>query len=231
MPDRPAQHRPRGSGRVRSRVRDRNSRRILAAVGDLVEGGGIEQASMRQLADTAGVSVRTLYNLFDDREGLVRALVLDSIVDVNLAVGALRATDPIERAWEAVEVALDTVITSLPRAVLVPVLDDPDLLLQLAQHWDVSDVLVAEIRRAQHDGDLVDDLDADALVDQVGVTLLHLLRGWASGRLDDEALVAGTLHALDVCLLAIAPADRRAALSEHARRQRARFPATTPGTR
>lgn len=198
-------------------MRDRNSRRILAKVGELIAADGIEHASMRRLAEVADVSVRTLYNLFDDRHGLIRALVLDSIADVNLAVDALGATDPIERTWEALDVALTTVTASLPRAVLAPVLDDPELLIQLAQQWNVRDVLIGEIRRAQEAGDLHDDVDAELLVDQVGTTLINLLRGWATGLVDDDALVAGTLHAHDICLLAIATPGRREEVRDHAR--------------
>ena len=199
-----------------TRVRARNGRRVLAAVREHVAVDGIDDASMRELAVAADVSVRTLYNLFDDRTGLVRALVLDFIADINLAVGDLEATTSVARLWEATELAMGAVATSLPRSVLASALDDPELLVQLSQRWDVRDVLVGEIRRAQEAGELHDDLDPNRLVDQVGMAMLNLLRGWAADLIDDDALVAGTLHALDICLLAIAPPDQRDRLRDHA---------------
>ncbi len=221
--------RPAGAASARSRVRDRNSRRILAAVGEFAASHDIERASMRELAEVAEVSVRTLYNLFDDRNGLVRALVLDSIADVNVAVGALDATEPIERAWEAVEVALTMVTDALPRTVLAAVLNDVELLVQLARQWNVRDVLTDEIRRAQQSGQLFDDIDAGLLVDQVGRTLFNLLRGWATGLIDDDALIAGTLHALDICLLAIARPEWRETVRDHADALTPRLRQPVPG--
>ncbi|MBX3314035.1 MAG: TetR/AcrR family transcriptional regulator [Actinobacteria bacterium] len=198
-----------------SRVRARNRRRILGAVTDLIESTGIDDASMRQIADAAEVSVRTLYNLFGDKQGLLRALVHESVDEVDLAVGRVVATDPVERTWEVVEVAFRTVTTSLSRAVLRPVLTDDELLVQLAQRWQVQGLMVDEIARAQRTGELLDDLGAEELVDQVGPILLHLLRSWAAGAIDDDALVAGALRALDLCLLAVAPPDQRARLLAH----------------
>ena len=72
-----------------SRVRARSSRRILDAARSLVEAGGLDELSMRRLAQEADVSVRTIYNLFGDKDGLLRALVRESFDAMDAAVGAL----------------------------------------------------------------------------------------------------------------------------------------------
>lgn len=196
-------------------VRARNSRRILAAIGDYIEANGVEQASMRQIADVAGVSVRTLYNLFGDKQGLLRAFVHRSLAEVDLAIDRIETTDPIKRTWELTEVAFGTVTESLSRAVLAPVLTDDELLLQLATRWQIRDLMIEEIDRAQTTGDLHDDVAADVIVDQVGPILFHLLRLWTAGTIDDDGLVTGALQAVDLCLLAVSPPHQRARLLAH----------------
>ena len=53
--------------------------RILAAARTLIARGGIPALSMRKLAQEAGVSVTTLYNLFGVRDDILSALVHDAI--------------------------------------------------------------------------------------------------------------------------------------------------------
>src|SRR5918994_1548345 len=87
-----------------ARVRARSSRRILDAARSLVERDGL---SMRRLAGEADVSVRTIYNLFDDKDGLLRALVRESFDAMDAAVGDLDADDPIDRVWQAVALSIE----------------------------------------------------------------------------------------------------------------------------
>jgi AcrR family transcriptional regulator len=198
-----------------ARVRTRNSRRILSAIGDYIEATGVEQASMRQIADVAGVSVRTLYNLFGDKQGLLRAFVHRSLAEVDLAVDRIETTDPIQRTRQLTEVAFVTITESLSRSVLAPVLTDDELMLQLAARWQIRELMIEEIERAQAAGDLHHDVAADVLVDQVGPNLFHLLRLWTAGTIDDEGLVTGALRALDLGLLAVSRPHQRAGLLEH----------------
>ena len=86
-------------GPARSRVRDRNSRRILDVARTFVESFGLEELSMRRLASEADVSVRTLYNLFGDKSGLVAAFLRYSLDATVGAVNDISETDPIERIW------------------------------------------------------------------------------------------------------------------------------------
>lgn len=171
---------------------------------------------MRRVALEAGVSVRTLYNHFGDKKAMLRALVLASLEDIDLAIDDLRAASPIERMWEATGVAVDTVVGSLPPGVLVPVLDDHEMLLGLSRRWRVRDLLCEELRAAQRSGQLYDDVEAPVLVEHVMTVHSFLFRGWAGGLFDDAALRAGALHSLDVGLLAAARPRARAVLVAHA---------------
>lgn len=199
-----------------SRVQDRNRRRILADTRAYIERDGIDAMSMRIVADQAGVSVRTLYNLFGDRNGLIRALVQDSLDDVSVAVDDIAATDPLERIWEVVGTAVDTIAESLPRSVVGVVVSDDELLWQLSGRWPVQALLHDGLVAGTRADLFYDDVAPGMIVDHVGMVLLHLLRRWASGDVDDAQLRAGTLHAVDVSLLAVARPTVRKKVRDHA---------------
>lgn len=66
------QHRP---GRLRDRLREATSAAILAAAEAAFAEVGLRAARMEQIAARAGVAVGTLYNHFEDKDALVRALI------------------------------------------------------------------------------------------------------------------------------------------------------------
>lgn len=199
-----------------SRVRARSSRRILDAARWFVELHGLEQLSMRRLAEAANVSVRTIYNLFGDKDGLVTALVQDAFDAMDVANEEIDATDPIERIWEAVTIAVATNCRYVPRAVVAAVVADPAIYSELGRRWRGRDLTLEAIHSAAQAQVLRDDLSPPLLVDHAGIVFLHLLRRWADGEIDEEALSAGVLHAFDVCLLAVARPRARAQLLAHA---------------
>ncbi len=57
--------------------------RIFSVVRDLVSKNGYEAVSMRSVARDAGVATATLYNLYNSKDGLVMAVLRDSIFKVT----------------------------------------------------------------------------------------------------------------------------------------------------
>lgn len=204
-----------GATATPSRVRARSSRRVLDAARDLVERDGLDQLSMRRLAAAADVSVRTIYNLFGDRNGVVTALVLGSFEAMDAAVDHLEAADPIERIWEAVTISIESNCRYVPKAVVAAVVADPGRYRQLGNGWRGTDLILDAMASATRAGALRDDLPAEWLVEHAGTVFLHALGRWAAGDIDEHALTATTLHAFDVCLLAIARPTARRRLLEH----------------
>ncbi|KHO24119.1 TetR/AcrR family transcriptional regulator [Mycolicibacterium setense] len=199
-----------------SRALQRTRAHVLDAARDFVEQHGVEQLSMRRLADEAGVSVRTLYNHFGDKEGLLAALIQRSLDSMDVAVHQLSATDPIERIWEAITLSIDKVVADIPKAVVRAVLMDDRLLDQVNLRWSGWDLIVTEIRAATRRGALRDDIDPDVLADHAAMVLFHLQRRWTAGDITAEQLRAGALHAFDICLLAIARPRARTDILAHA---------------
>jgi AcrR family transcriptional regulator len=171
---------------------------------------------MRRLADRADVSVRTLYNLFGDKDGLLTALVQHSLDAIHVAHRDIKATDPIERIWEVVTITVETTVRSLPRAVLATVLSDEELYGRLERRWRGRELTVDAVRAATRAGALRDDLPTDVVVDHAGMVHRHLLRRWAVGEIGDRELHTSVLQAYDLSLLAVAKPRMRARLLEHA---------------
>ena len=142
-----------------SRVQQRTSRRVLDAARSFIEQHGVEQLSMRRLADEAEVSVRTLYNHFGDKEGLLTALVQRSLASMDVEVHQIAARDPIERIWEVVAVSIDKTVADVPRPVVRAMLMDDRLFNQLNKQWTGWDLLVTELRAAIQSGALRPDID------------------------------------------------------------------------
>lgn len=188
---------------------------MLVAARELVERNGLDNLSMRRLAAAADVSVRTIYNLFGDRDAVVTALVVESFELMGAAVTQLEATDPLERIWEAVTLTVESTCRDVPRAVVAAVVADPGLCGQLGSRWRGTDLILDALDTATRAGTLRDDLPADRLAEHAGTVLFHALGRWAAGDLDEPALAATALHAFDVCLLAIARPKARARLLEH----------------
>jgi AcrR family transcriptional regulator len=67
----------RGRQSLRERLKEATGREILNAAEQLFGEGGLEQATMAQIAERAGVAVGTLYNRFADRDALVEALLAE----------------------------------------------------------------------------------------------------------------------------------------------------------
>ncbi len=67
-------------------------RRLLLAIGELLGGGGIEGASVGRICKRAGVSRRTFYELFEDREACLLAAFDDAIERIAKRVAPVYAS-------------------------------------------------------------------------------------------------------------------------------------------
>jgi len=199
-----------------SRVQERTSRHVLDTARVFIEAHGVEQLSMRRLAEEAEVSVRTLYNHFGDKEGLLTALVQRSLDSIDVAVHHLSATDPIERIWEAITVSIDKTVADVPKAVVRAVVMDDRLVKLVNVRWTGWDLIVAELGAATKAGALRAEIDPAILAEHAAMVLFHLQRQWSAGEINDAELRAGALHAFDICLLAVAQPRARGRILEHA---------------
>jgi AcrR family transcriptional regulator len=79
---------------LRERLREETVRAIIGAAEEVFAKKGVRDARVEEIAQRAGVAVGTVYNHFDDREGLLQALLEERRAE--LAAKVVRATDDAE---------------------------------------------------------------------------------------------------------------------------------------
>jgi AcrR family transcriptional regulator len=87
-----------GSGRQGAHVIEMQRRRLLLAIVELVAEEGLEGASAGRICKRAGVSRRTFYEIFEDREACLRAALEEAVRQI--AESVLPAYER-ERKWSA----------------------------------------------------------------------------------------------------------------------------------
>lgn len=75
-------------------IRAESKQRIMDAAFKLIATNGYESTSIALIAKTAGVSKGLLYNYFESKEALVKALVLGAMQEGDEVVGELIDVDP-----------------------------------------------------------------------------------------------------------------------------------------
>jgi AcrR family transcriptional regulator len=193
----------------RPRVRQRTKRRVLDAARQIVGTAGLGALSMRALADRAGVSATTLYNLFGTKDAVVQALAEDVLGTLDAAFEAISDADPITQLRRRLLYLVDLLIEQVPPSLVAAVLDDAVLIEQMNAQWSSRTMIEDGIRAAVARGHLRGDLDATIVAEHVRAGLLHHERLWAAGVDDDDALRAGVTHALDLALYAMAQGPTR----------------------
>jgi AcrR family transcriptional regulator len=172
---------------------------------------------MGDLALEADVSVSSLYNLIGGRDDVIRAVSLSVLEELDEAFVHVEATDPLDRAYELLNVLIDVVTGEVPRPVLLAALADVQMYGEVAAGWRSSGALADAIQSMVAAGMLSDDLSVTVIAKQVLWTHTGYLRQWAAGRFDETELRAAVLYSLDLCLLAVATSAVRDRLLNHAR--------------
>ncbi|TQS42265.1 TetR/AcrR family transcriptional regulator [Cryptosporangium phraense] len=123
--------------RVRAGMRDA----VFDAVEQLIRDRGWQQTRMADVADAAGISRQTVYQLFGSREELAQQYVLweaDRFLGTVSDAVAAHADDP----YQAIEAALDAFLTGAADNPMVKAILGGDDLLPLVttQSWPVIEV-------------------------------------------------------------------------------------------
>jgi AcrR family transcriptional regulator len=184
----------------------RNHQQVLIAARDLfVERG--PSAPLEDIARRAGVGIGTLYRRFSDRETLMRAVVLDALVEtVEIAERAGReessAMDALVRYMHA---ALDLRVSAVIPALL-DVLDLDDAVLLPAR-----DRGAASVQRLVDAAHAEGSLAAQVTFADVGMMLVRLSRP-LPGPISDELNAQLAHRHLDLLVAGLRAVDAAAAI-------------------
>lgn len=166
--------------RAKQRTPELRERLLEAAVATLNE-GGVSRLTTRRVAEQAGTSVPAVYELFDDKAGLVRAIFFEGFRLLGAELAAVAPTDdsvadvealvPVFRRFCLRQSRLAQVMFSRPFADFDP---GPD---ELAAGEAVRDIFLSRIQRCLDDGVLAGD----------AVDIAHVLLALAKGLAVQEA--------------------------------------------
>lgn len=204
-------------------------RRIIDAARDLIRETGDAGLSMRALAARAGVSLATPYNLFGSRQAIVLA-VLQDVREYQQRFAALRSTDPIERIFAALDLALEYYKND-PRfykALWGAIFNSTD---------DVRTGLLNPHRSAFWEGLIADAIAAGALTRAISPRLLHqqldfvlraAMHGWVVGEIEQERLTPTAVCGFALLLIGASTPAWRAPLQARLNDSLARLDAPRP---
>lgn len=196
---------------TRERAKSRRRNDILQAARELMRDPGELGFSMRTLAERAGVSIATPYNLFGSKQAVLVGLLDADLRAYERALGKLHV-DAIGVLFDAV-VLMTELFRQEPdfyRNVLAAVSRDggPELRHMVSgPRYALWKKLLAQATEA---GLLDPTVDADAFAVTVTQLMAASVLEWAQGTLDVEEMEARIQYGLALALLAIAlPASRK----------------------
>ncbi|HET6954387.1 MAG TPA: TetR/AcrR family transcriptional regulator [Acidimicrobiales bacterium] len=161
-----------------------NARRteILDAAADLFASAGI-RASLKDIADAAGILPGSLYHHFDSKEAIVVELVQRYLADLDqVAQESLERTagSPARQAVEEVGTAIAECAVRNRAALLLTFYEPPSVYgAELAELTARSPVAITAalrevLARADAEGTLRDGIDRDVLADRICQSMLHV---------------------------------------------------------
>jgi len=184
----------------------RRRRRILDAARSLLESGGVDGFAIKPVADAAELSVATVYNLFGSKEGVLVALLMESILSLEQRLDELAPATPVERLAAISELTIRE-FTSEARFYRP--------LLCLVEQMGPRDPLLGVIRRAVdlgHEtlgwaietGDIQAVVEPRVLAHQIFMGFIQALRLWSGGFLSSALFEAQVVHFRTLMLAAVA---------------------------
>lgn len=160
-----------------------NRARICAAAEAIIRGEGMDKLTMRRLAEVAGVSLRTPYNLFGSKTDVLIALLDDAEFEFT-RLGSVRADGAAITQLLAGLGRIETFFASdeeFYRGIYAAIMasDHPE-----ARSTSVGRAIASArvlISEAVAHGELRADTDAEELGRHLAITLLAVLGMWGSG--------------------------------------------------
>lgn len=184
----------------RERAKRERVERILTAARALLHEEPYERLTMPQVADRAGVSQMTIFNLIGARDDLWAALADEALADWQAHVAPIQ--DPQSRARTIVEVVAQAVLDDAPvfRA-LISSWGDSGRVLQREPSHAILDCLEQAVDEHQ----IAPGIDLRRLASTIFSGLVGLVHQWAATLIDNQDLVSRAGDLVDVAFAAGRP--------------------------
>lgn len=188
---------------------------IVRAARDLMRARKAPGFSMRTLAEVAGVSIATPYNLFGSKQGVIAAVMDADLQDFQSDLMA-EPVDALESFFRAVSLTA-RIFEREPgfyKAGANAILREADAPL-VEQFGRPRQALLREmVQRAVREGFLGHSVNADALAAALGQQLFGWIQSWATGQVSLDEMVIRAQYGFALSLTAVAAEAHRDRLFE-----------------
>lgn len=169
----------------RQDAKELNRSRIIRAAGLIIRSEGVEKLTMRRLAQDADVALKTPYNLFESKTGLLISLLnkaMESLIEDlepdeqdTAVAGLFGSLEEIQSFFSGDE--------DYYRAIFWAIMTADRSEATLLGHNQVIQLITARMISAKEAGEVDPGINARSLGNQLGLQLLALLGIWAAGHL------------------------------------------------
>ena len=169
--------------------------RIIQAARELIRETGNAGLSMRVLAQRAGVSLATPYNLFGSKRAIVLALLQD-VREFQERFAQIKASDPLERIFAAVIMEIEFALAEpvLYKTMWAAVFDTSDDLRTALWNEKRDGFWRGLLATAIEAGAISPDIDAEWLQRQLDHVFRCIMLDWVVGLLTPEAVAPAAQH-------------------------------------
>ncbi len=194
--------------------------RVVRAARKLMQAEGTS-FSMRALADQAGVSIATPYNLFKSKDGIISAVVDEDLRHLQKALLEIEA-GPIDAFFKIIDVTAEMFAEApvLYKAGARLVGSQADAgtheKRQRSFHQPRFLVLKALVAQAVQDGAIQHKVNLDSFTIHIGQQILSWILVWGNDRIELEEMRLRTNYAVAVALAGVATDGTRAELLDRA---------------
>lgn len=191
--------------RAISSAKSQRMANIVTAARNLMRDTGDAGFSMRALADAAGVSIATPYNLFGSKQAIMYALLDDDLASFSQSLNQIK-TDEIDSFFKSVSLTTDLYATepAYHRAVLLAIYSDGGKDYRSIFFEPRYVFLRNLVKGAINAGYLIEELDADAFALNISHTFFACNIEWAHKQLSLPELAQRVNYGMALALSAVA---------------------------
>ena len=182
---------------LREKSKEQNRQKILNAAKEIIQKQGVEQLSMRYLAEQAGVSLRTPYNLFGSKTDVLIALVDEPLEEFQSYITDIK-TDLVLEVFFAIadrSLAYYTANESYYRGIYWEIMISEHKESRAQTLWRLEQTLLPIVTTAVVNRELDISVDVHVLNQNLVLVMIALAGLWGSGQISAQAVVNHTKYA------------------------------------
>jgi AcrR family transcriptional regulator len=178
--------------RINTEYREDAKRKILTAAMKVGETKGLETVTLEEISQMVGVTKSALYAYFENRDVLIREMVIEVFSRYQSDVGDAFADDPdmptmLERLGNVLFAGQIQYASLFAQITKLNISSDPilrEILLDLSQHLNIIGKQISHLQeqgRIPNKGD-PEEIETAIIALAIGLKVLSNLRGWDADR-------------------------------------------------